>query len=144
MTTPLALAQVTDTDCLRSGRPLVLGRMPGRYVTGAQAILRRILYAWLLPKGVLRQYVADEGLPFGEGLALLEGATLSPRQILGLRRRLEVSAGEEDFVAAARVPLTFEAGVLAVPGEIQLVNGLTYPLEVSLSSVGAALDTIGA
>lgn len=140
----LTLAQVTDTDCLRSGRPLVLGRMPGKYVTGAAVILRRILYRWALPKGVLAQYIDPAALVWGESLSLVEGATLSDRQLLGLRRRLEVAAEEEDFVQSASAPLDFTAGVLTVPGAILLADGLTYPLEVSISSAGAALDALGA
>lgn len=140
----LTLAQVTDTDCLRSGRPLVLGRMPGKYVTGPAAILRRLLYRWLLPKGVLSQYIDPARVTFGESLSLIEGVTLGDRQLLALRRRLEVSAGEEDFVVSAAVPLTFELGLLTVPGTIVLADGGTYPLEVSVSQAGAALDAIGA
>src|SRR6185503_61181 len=89
-----ALAAVTDTDCIRATRPLRLGRIPGRYAIGAPAVLRRVLYTWFLPKGILSYDVS-----FGEGLGLFEGTTLGPRQLLTLRRRLEVSAGLEDYVA---------------------------------------------
>lgn len=140
----ISLAQVTDTDCLRSGRPLVLGRMPGVYVTGAGAILRRILYRWALPKGILRQYIDPDALTFGEGLGILEGATFSPRQLLGLESALRRGAGLEDFVSSVSVALDFTAGVLTVPARITLTTGGTFPLEVSLSQVGAALDAIGA
>lgn len=136
--TALLLAQVTDTDCLRSRAPLVLGRMPGRYVSGPAAILRRVLYAWLLPTGVLI-YSVD----FGEGLILYEGMTLGPSQILGLRRRLEVAAEAEDFVAAASVDVQLVGGALQVAADVTLVDGRVYPLEVDLASSGAALRAQG-
>lgn len=134
----LALADVKDTDCLRSQRPLILGRMPGKYVTGAAAILRRVLYAWAIPPVLL--YDAT----FGEGLLLYEGITLGPGQILGLRRRLETAAEAEDFVLSAQVPVALEGNALSIPGTIRLVDGRAYPLEVSISQAGAALRAIGA
>lgn len=134
----LRLADVKDTDCLRSQSPLVLGRMPGRYVTGAAAILRRVLYAWALPQVL----VYDE--TFGEGLLLYEGITLGPGQILGLRRSLERAAEAEDFVLAAQVPVALDGNTLSIPGTIRLVDGRAYPLEVSIFQAGAALRAIGA
>lgn len=134
----LALSLVTDTDCVASMRPLVLRRMPGRYVTGPQAILRRVLYRWLIVAG---QLVYDNS--FGEGLLQVEGATLGPGQLLGLRRRLEVAAGAEDYVTSTSVPVVLVGTELRVPGVIKLVDGKSYPLEVSISSAGAALRALG-
>ena len=133
-----ALTSVQQTDCVLSQRPLVLGRQPGKYVYGARAVLQAILYRWYLPAGVL-----PYDPTFGEGLCLLLGATLSPRQILGLRGRLEAAARAEDFVASASVPVELVGTSLAVPGAIKLVDGSIQPLELTLSSAGAALDALG-
>lgn len=135
---PYPLASVQDTDCLRSMTPLVLGRMPGKYVFGPDAILRRVLYAWLLPANGL---VYDS--TFGESILTIEGATLSPKQIRGLRGRLEAAARAEDYVSAASCPVALVSGELQLPGAITLVDGRTYALELLLSSAGAALDALG-
>jgi hypothetical protein len=138
----LALADVKDTDCLYSRRPLVLRRMPGKYVTGPAAVLRRVLYAWLLPSTGPQALVYDPS--FGVGLALLEGSTLGDGQLLGLRRALENAAEAEDFVLSASVPLALVDNELQVPATIKLVDGRTYALEVLLSSAGPALRALGA
>jgi hypothetical protein len=136
--TQLSLSQVTDTDCLKSQSPLVFGRRPGIYVTGAAAVMRRVLYAWALPRGVL-----SYDKTFGEGLSLLEGKALAPRDILALQHRLTIAAGAEDFVSSASVTVAFAAGVLTITASITLVDGVTYPLELSIDSVGAALSALG-
>lgn len=135
---PYPLANVCDTDCLRSMSPLVLGRMPGKYAFGADAILRRCLYAALLPTGVL----VYDGV-FGEGILTIEGATLSAKQIRGLQGRLEAAWRAEDYVLAASCPVALVSGTLSLPGAVKLVDGRTYPLEMTLSSAGASLDALG-
>jgi len=135
--TPLPLASVCDTDCLFSRSPLVLKRMPGQYVYGVQAVLRRVLYGWLLPPVLV--YDRD----FGEALVNYEGMTLSDVQILGLKGRLEASARAEDYVLAASVAVALVGTSLSVAGRIALVDGRAYPLEVGISNAGAALDALG-
>ena len=136
----LLLAQVQDTDCIVSLRPLVLGRRPGAYVTGARAVLQRVLYRWLCPAVPWRDYDPT----WGCGLLSLLGATLSPRQLLGLRQQLEGQAKLGDFVADAKAPLSLVDTALSVVGSIKLVDGRSYPLEVLLSAAGPALDALGA
>jgi hypothetical protein len=113
--------------------------MPGRYVTGVQAVLRRVLYGWLLPP------VLTYDPTYGAGLLLYDGATLGPSQILGLRRQLESLAIAEDYVRVARVlpAMDNRRNALVVPAEIGLVDGRAYPLEVTIDAAGAALDAMG-
>ncbi len=134
----LPLAQVVDTDCVVSQSPLVIGRRPGVYVRGAQAILRRILYAWCVPAGSV-----PYDLNFGCGLLGYDGTTLSPGQVLGLRRRLETAAVAEDYVLSAQALVTFANNILTVRGNVVLVDGRAYPLEVSIGNAAAALDALG-
>ena len=47
------LADVRDLDCVASWSPLSFD-MSEREVTGAAAVLRRILYRWASPAGTLR------------------------------------------------------------------------------------------
>ena len=139
MTTPaLPLAQVQDTDCILSQSPLVLRRRPGIYRYGAQAILARCLYVALLPRGILL-YDRNAGC----GVSMLQGATLSQRQLRGLQGLIEGSWAAEDYVQSASCPVDLTSGTLALAGAVTLVDGLTYSLELSLSSAGAALDALG-
>jgi hypothetical protein len=137
--TQLTLAQVQDTDCILSFSPLVFGRRPGIYRVGAQAILARCLYAAMIPRGGI---VYDP--TFGCGILLLQGAALDGRALTGLSNAVTNAWAAEDFVSSASCVFTLVTGVLANKGaRILLSNGGSYPLEVSLSSAGPALDALG-
>jgi hypothetical protein len=134
-----ALAEVRDIDCVVSQAPLRFD-LTAREVTGAAAVLRRILYRWCSRKGSVRH---APGLGLVTPLLDLDGATLSPPQLDGLRAALIREALDEDFVERADVTLSLLAGALLVSAAIALVDGRTYPLEVLASAASAALLAIG-
>ena len=136
-----ALALVRDLDCIASFAPLAFD-LSAREVTGAAAVLRRVLTRWCTRKGALRH---APGVGIDTPLLDLDGCTFDAVELDGLRAALEREAEDEDFVAAARVPLSIRIdGALVVPGAITLVDGRTYPLEVLASSAQLALLALGA
>jgi hypothetical protein len=138
-TPPYPLASVQDTDSILSFAPLVLGRRPGVYRYGAQAVLARCLYAAMLPRGSLLYDPA-----FGCGVMLLPGASLAPQQVSSLEGEILKAWLAEDYVQSSTTcTVSFAAGLLTITGAIALVDGNTYPLELLLSSAGAALDALG-
>jgi len=132
----LSLAQVRDMDCLVSMSPLAFDQpSPYREAVGAQAILRRILYSWC----------RDISTP----LIDLEGWRPDARMLRTLKQELESAArlaGDGDFIAGASVSVTYDdvTGRIQPKGRIQLVDGLTYLLEVAVGDAPAALLAIGA
>ena len=114
----IALAAVSDLDCVASFAPLALD-LPGaeRYATGWRAILRRVVYAW-----------AADG-----GLLDLEGS-YDPADLLALRSTYARLAEEVEFIARASVStdLDGDAGRLTLGAEIELVDGGVYRFEVSI------------
>lgn len=134
------LADVRDLDCVKSFSPLVLD-MSAREVTGADAVLRRILYRWCSAKGSIRH---APGVGLDVPLTDLDAATWSTTELDGYNAALVREAMDEDFVNTAVVTLALDAfGVFTVRGSITLVDGKTYQLEVAASAAGAALKTIG-
>lgn len=128
--TTLALADVCDIDCVVSWSPLVLD-MPAtdRYARGGDAILRRILYQWVRVGGLLE----------------LPGRTLDRGELALLRSKFAGLAEAEDYVSSAVVVLTLDetTTVMAIAGAIKLVDGRTYPLEVSTADADAAITALG-
>ena len=115
--TTLALNDVCDLDCVVSTRPLVLDYPDTeRYARGVQAVLRRILYAWVRA-----------------GLLKLEGASLSRAEIVALRSQYEALAEDEDYVLSASltIELTDSTGALDVSASVRLVDGREYEFEVT-------------
>lgn len=134
------LADVRDVDCIVSFTPLAFD-LTTREVRGAAAVLRRVLYRWCTRKRALRY---DAGVGLVRPLLDLDGASFDQAGLDGLRAALEREAADEDFVASARVPVRLVgSGALLVPGEIALVDGHTYPLEVFASQAQVALRGIG-
>jgi hypothetical protein len=134
------LADVRDLDSVKSFSPLVLG-MSAREVSGAAAVLRRILYRWCSRKGSLR-HAPSVGLD--APLTDLDAATWSTDERDGYGEALVREAKDEDFVDDATVTLRLDdAGTLTVRGSIRLIDGKTYALEVDAGAAGAALKTIG-
>lgn len=130
----LALAQVRDLDCLVSLSPLRLDMpSPNRYAIGVAAILRRALYKWCREASI--------------NLPALEGTRWEARALLRYRNELEGLARSVEFVLAASVPMTLagpDKSRLLIDGQIALVDGLTYPLELSAADAPTAIRTIGA
>jgi hypothetical protein len=123
----LALGQVTDLDCVVSMAPLVLDMpSPVRYARGAQAILRRVVYFWCDPRRMTT------------ALPDLKGARVDGAWLIRFRADLE-RARELDFVAGVSAPLAFDGQTLTILGRVQLVDGLSYPLEVSTLDGPAAI-----
>lgn len=137
MTLALALADVRDQECIASLSPLTFD-VSGAYVTGAAAIIRRVLYRLVSRRGSL-----VHALGVGIDIRDLENASLSKAQIEGWRNAIVREARAVDFVldAAAGVRLIGRAWVVVVA--VVLVDGLTYPLEVGISDAGAALTSLG-
>jgi len=130
----LALAQVRDLDCLVSLAPLALDLpSPNRYAIGVAAILRRVLYKWCREASV--------------NLPALEGTRWESRSLMRYRSELEGLARSVEFVRAASVPMTLAGtaqSTLIIGGKIALIDGLTYPLEVSAADAPTAIRAIGA
>jgi hypothetical protein len=135
-----SLAEVRDVDCIASSSPLVFD-LSAKEVTGAAAVLRRILYRWCSRRGAIRHAA---GIGLETPLTDLDAATLSDDDLAGLRTALEREAKDEDFVVDAAVTLALLAGRLFVASKITLTDGQTYPLEVLASAASAALLAIGA
>lgn len=129
----LALAEVCDMDCVVGFAPLRLDvPSPNKYARGVQAILRRVLYSWC----------RDVSTP----LPALEGTRWDPRSLMRYRAELEGWARRVEFVAAASVPLSLANGGsrMIILGRIALIDGQTYPLEVSTTDAPAAIIAFGA
>lgn len=118
------LSAVRDLDSVVSFSPLALD-LTSREVTGASAVLRRVLYVWL---------------PYLDGV---DGATLAPEDVDGLRQALERVAGDEDFVLSIAVRVSLVDNTLTILGKVTLVDGRTYPLEVAASAAGLAIQSLG-
>ncbi len=126
------LSSVVDMDCIRSTNPLAFG-LTSAFVTGARAILQRILWRWCQLLG-FAQYAPDLGVP--TPLLDIDGATFSRADLVGLRATLTKQARAEDFVTDAVVSVALSAaGTLTVLGRITLTDGGTYPLEVQAGAV---------
>lgn len=137
----LALDQVRDLDCVLTTSPLALG-LSSRTVTGAAAVLRRILYRWCTPRGALSWAL---GVGVAQPVHALRGVVLSDRDRLGLSQALRREAVDEDYVSSCSVTATQSAtGALSIRASVTLVDGITYPLEVTVSEAAAALAAIGA
>ncbi|HMV65511.1 MAG TPA: hypothetical protein PKA64_01580 [Myxococcota bacterium] len=133
----LRLDQVRDLDCVASFRPLTFD-LSTRIVTGPAAVLRRVLYRITSRRGSIK-HAPGKGIDVRE----LEGATLDATDALGWRLAIEREASDEDFVLYARCePIQLVAPVPIVLS-LTLVDGITYPLEVSVSEAGAALRRLG-
>jgi hypothetical protein len=136
----IALEDVRDKDCIESFDPVTFDDS-ARIVTGAAAILRRILYRWCIPAGFLDY---DRGLGVIVPLTELEGYTLSPQDLAGYIVALEREAAAVDFVRRVNVTGNLAGGSLRIRARVVLVDGLTYPLEVNAAGAATALVAIGA
>lgn len=131
----LSLDQVRDMDCVASMSPLTFDQpSPYREAVGPQATLRRILYAWC----------RDISTP----LLDLDGWRPSARDLRTLKQELESSArlaGDGDYIAGASVEVTYDdtTGRIQPYGRIQMVDGLTYALEVSANDAPVAVLQMG-
>lgn len=134
------LADVRDLDCVVSFDPLVFD-LTANEVTGAAAILRRILYRWITKRGTLP---FDASVGIFTPITSLEATTWGPTDLAGYGASLEREAKEVDFVNDAVVAVSPTAGgKLSISGAITLVDGMTYPLEVTSDGAAFALNSIG-
>jgi hypothetical protein len=118
--TTLSLAQVCDLDCIASFAPLVLDQpCPVRYARGPAAILRRVIYWWCDP------------VQMAVALPDLKAARVDGPYLIRLRADLE-RAADLDYVAGLSAPLLFDGTTLQIFGRVQLIDGQTYALEVSM------------
>jgi hypothetical protein len=133
----LPLADIRDPDCIASLSPLTFD-ITGAYVTGASAIVRRVLYRIVSPRGSL-VYARGSGIDLRD----LENASLSPAQIEGWRSALVREARAVDYVLDATAGLALVERTWIVVVAVVLVDGRTYPLEVGIADAGAALNSLG-
>lgn len=126
----LALADISDIDCVLSWRPLVLG-MPAteRYATGGNAIVRRVLYSWARNGGLLE----------------LPGRTLADDDLPIIRSTLARLGEAEDYVESCTVVLALDeaTSTLTIAAAEVLIDGETYPLEVATADADAAITALG-
>lgn len=121
------LKDVLDMDTIVSTDPLTFD-LTCAFVTGARAILQRILWRWCQLLGFV-SYAPDLGIP--TPLLDIEGATFSRQDLAGLRAQLTKQAKAEDFVTQAAVLVSVdEQGLLTVTAIITMTDGGNYPLEV--------------
>lgn len=130
----ITLDQVRDIDCIASFNPLSFD-MSGRYVTGAPAVLRRIVYAWFSPRGSLRW-----ALDRGAGIGGLENNDLDARRMIGWQATIEGEARKVDFVHGCRTRLAFRDRTLSITSAIDLADDEQYPLEITIDQAGAAIQ----
>lgn len=125
----LRLDEVRDLDCVASFAPLTFDSSP-KEVTGAAAILRRILY------GICGLYI---------DLRDLIGATIDDTDRIGLEAAVERVASAEDFVLSATclIRLNRNTGAVTMKLAVGLVDGKTYPLEVTVSEAGDVIVKLG-
>lgn len=136
-----ALADVRDPDCVARWSPLRFD-MGSSEVSGAAAVLRRILYRWCSPDGSIR-HAPDLGL--ARPINRLAGSTFSTAQLEELAEALRREAVDEDFVDDCDVTITEESGGrLRISASLLLVDGKTYLLAVSAAGADSALLAIGA
>lgn len=112
----LPIDDVRDLETIASFRPLVLDvPQTETYVSGADAIVRRVVGTW-----------ADRA-----GLLDLEG-TWGPSELLQLRSTLARLAEDEDYVDAARVTTTLDNnGALAIGCVLTFDDGTDATFSVS-------------
>ena len=135
-----ALADVKDIDCVATFVPLTFDSS-GREVSGALAVLRRVLYRWCTRRGT-NKWAPDVGLEVP--LLELEAATLAPDDVVFYQGSLEREAEDEDFVVSATAVLALDSsGRATISAGITLVDGNTYSLAVAVSGADAALLTLG-
>lgn len=136
-----SIAEVRDIDCLKSLNPIRFDMGASSFVTGTDALLRRILYRWCALLGSVR-HARDLGVP--RPLLDLPGATFSPADLAGLRASLEKQARDEAFVSGASVTVTLaDSGNLNVAAKIRFEDGRVEPLELLAGPARAVLLKLG-
>lgn len=135
-----SLADVKDMDCLISFNPLAFD-LGSAYVTGADAILRRVLYRWCTLLGTM---LHAPGLGMSRPLLDADGATFSPADLQGLRASLEAQAKDTPFVAECSAPVKLDAnGSFTVRGKVVLTDNRAYALELSVTDARPVLLKLG-
>jgi hypothetical protein len=127
----LALAEVRDLDCIVSLSPLTFDSTP-KEITGARAILHRIVYA-----------ICGLFLDLRD----LAGSTIDDTDRIGLEAAVERVTEEEDYVlpggATCEIRVNQNTGTVTIALDVILVDGRTYALEVSVSEAGAVIVQLG-
>lgn len=131
----LTIYQIVDMDCIVSLSPLILDQpSPTKYAYGVGAILRRVLYGWC-------RDIASGGITIP--LPALEGTRWTSNGLMRYRNELEGNARGRNYVAGASVPLQWDGVRLSIYGQIALVDGNSYALEVSTVDAPAAILAFG-
>lgn len=119
--------QVRDLDAVKTLRPLAFG-LTGRFVQGADAILRRVLCQWRRA-----------------GLLELEGQTLDRVARRALARQAERLAEQVSFVVSCTVVLTQDeaSGDATYAARVRLEDETTRALEVVASAARPIVLQLG-
>ncbi len=112
--------------------------MTGRIIRGARVVAEHVARAWLTDRGDL-VHAPNVGI----NLQRLQNATAGPGDFKRWEGLLVAEARAVEFVFDAAVTLTHDGRNLRVRGNLMLVDGLSYPLAVTLAEAGAALATFG-
>lgn len=131
MTTPLALADVTDYSTLVvDATGGVSYDLTGQKITGARAVLEHVLRAWLGP---------TVWSDLGFDVTALENGDFTANDVASIRKALTDAAMSVDFVLTASVAVQLVNRTLTATGAITLIDGRTYPLEVPIAGASAAI-----
>ena len=132
----LALADLVDASTFPSpGADGELG--PGLTTTqirGSRVVLEWIVRSWLTPRGALA-WARSKGFD----LRQLDNASLDETDLERVRVALEEEARRVEYVNAISVAVELADRTLTIEAEVELVDGLTYPLAVTLAEGGAVL-----
>lgn len=130
--TRVALADVTDYSTIVVGlNGAVAYDLTGRKIKGAPVVLERVLRSWLGSP----VWAPDRGFD----ITSLENGDFTPNDVATIRKLLTDAAMSVDYVLTAAVAVSYSNRTLRATGAITLVDGRTYPLEVPIGEVGAAI-----
>src|SRR5262245_16507560 len=134
----LALSEVRDTDCIVFGEGgAVTFDDTARYVTGAAAVVRRVIYAIFNRRG---RVTHDRGR--GVDVRDLINAKLTERDIALWEQAIVREARATDFVQDAYASLARVGSAWRVSLALVLVDGGVYPLEVTIAEAGLAISNL--
>jgi len=133
---PLALAKLTDYSTIVVVNGLHRFDLTTRQIRGPRVAVEWVARAWVTQPGTL-----DWAPNTGVDLTLSENTTVTQLDLNGWRQKLTQAAERVDYVLACRTALTFDAAARALTarGNLTLVDGRAYPLEVSIGLVSQAI-----
>lgn len=137
----LKLSEVRSKDHLVSRDPIAFD-YGNSYVTGPTAVIRNCLYVICTRRGgfVWNETAKGKGVDVRD----LQNATLSRQGIAGWERSIARAIRSVDFVNDAVARLLLDGTTWRVVVAISLIDGKTYPLEVTIGEAASAINKLGA